>query len=119
MNRETREIINSLKPAESKALEISGTTWGEWTTFKEYKSAYYPEFDICETSVRELPSRFPRGGKPEAQYEELVAKEPDETASRNGWRVSATFLVESAQDSQRIVGWELGSERFKAVKGDL
>jgi SAM-dependent methyltransferase len=53
MNRETREMINSLQPSTLEVLEISGKRWGEWTTFKDHKSVYYPEFDISEATLEE------------------------------------------------------------------
>jgi SAM-dependent methyltransferase len=53
MNRETREMINSLQPSTLEVLEISGKRWGEWATFKDHKSVYYPEFDISETTLEE------------------------------------------------------------------
>lgn len=53
MNRETRELINSLRPNELKVLEISGNHWGIWMSFKDYKNVDYPLFDICESSLEE------------------------------------------------------------------
>ena len=53
MNRETRRIVKSLHPEELNVLEISGNTWGNWESFKSYKSLKYPDFDICESYLEE------------------------------------------------------------------
>jgi len=53
MNRETRKIVRGLKPNTLKTLEISGSSWGKWESFKEYKEVHHPDFDICGSSLEE------------------------------------------------------------------
>jgi SAM-dependent methyltransferase len=48
MNRETRSLVQGLKPEGLDVLEISGTTWEHNFPFKSYTVAEYPEFDICK-----------------------------------------------------------------------
>ncbi len=53
MNRETKKIVRGLQPGRLKVLELSGSNWGNWESFKEYKTAHYPDFDICAVSLDE------------------------------------------------------------------
>lgn len=46
MDQITSEMISSLEFRTFKALEISGDKW-EHFGFASYRSAFYPEFDIC------------------------------------------------------------------------
>ena len=55
MNRETTALIANLRPERLDALEISGDEWGRKVRFKSYRSAHYPEIDICEAP---LPATF-------------------------------------------------------------
>jgi len=52
MDRETRKLIAGLTPTNLDVLEVSGTTCKSMA-FKSYRSLYYPEFDICETTLGE------------------------------------------------------------------
>lgn len=52
LNQETSKLISELKPASFQVLEISGTDWQEFG-FREYKSASYPEFDVCQSPLEE------------------------------------------------------------------
>ena len=47
MNKETRALVQSLKPENLDVFEISGSTWERSFRFKSYTAASYPEFDIC------------------------------------------------------------------------
>lgn len=53
LNRECLKIVQSLGPENLKTLEISGDLWGKRCKFKEYRSANYPEFDVCERALDE------------------------------------------------------------------
>lgn len=53
MNRETRKIVAGLQPSQTEALELSGSGWGTWCYFKDYKAIYFPAYDICESPLRE------------------------------------------------------------------
>lgn len=53
MNRETRELVRSLRPETLSALEISGTAWETWAQFKSYRNVHYPDFDICKDRLDE------------------------------------------------------------------
>ncbi|WP_245587438.1 class I SAM-dependent methyltransferase [Cylindrospermum stagnale] len=52
MQRETGKLVENLNPSKLKVLEISGNNWQQ-TKFKEYKAVYYPQYDICETTLPE------------------------------------------------------------------
>lgn len=52
MLQETEKLVSELQPSELKVLEISGTHWQK-AGFKEYKTANYPEYDVCEVSLQE------------------------------------------------------------------
>ena len=52
MDRETKEIVNSLSPGHLATLEISGSSWSQ-IPFKGYKALHYPDFDICESILEE------------------------------------------------------------------
>lgn len=53
MNRETRALVDELQPGRLKVLEISGSQWGKWVQFKEYRSAWYPDYDVCASALPE------------------------------------------------------------------
>ncbi len=53
MDRETRELVQSLGPQQLDVLEISGETWGHIEQFRTYRYVHYPEFDICATALDE------------------------------------------------------------------
>lgn len=53
MNRETKQIVDSLNPAKLKALEISGDRWNQAGLFAQYKSVDFPQFDICKDRLEE------------------------------------------------------------------
>jgi SAM-dependent methyltransferase len=55
MDRETRQLVQSIGPQQLNALEISGRTWGRIEQFKTYRSVHYPDFDICADT---LPEQF-------------------------------------------------------------
>jgi SAM-dependent methyltransferase len=55
MNRETRELVQSVQPDQLSVLEIAGDYWGHVEQFKQYRSVHYPEFDICAGA---LPEQF-------------------------------------------------------------
>ena len=52
MDEETDKLINNLPIASMNAFEISGDKWKS-KGFKSYKSAQYPDFDICSTATEE------------------------------------------------------------------
>jgi hypothetical protein len=51
MNRETRKLVESLGPSRLKVLEISGNYWSQPGLFQQYRTADYPEFDICASPL--------------------------------------------------------------------
>jgi SAM-dependent methyltransferase len=52
MIAETHRLVAALHPERLETLEISGQTWRDFG-FKSYRTADYPEFDICEKPLRE------------------------------------------------------------------
>jgi SAM-dependent methyltransferase len=50
MNRETLKLIEGCNPGRLKVLEISGSFWKDRCKFKEYTSAYYPDYKVCEST---------------------------------------------------------------------
>lgn len=54
LNAEVDKLLADLPLADMDALEISGTAW-QGNGFKSYRSAQYPEYDVCESV---LPERF-------------------------------------------------------------
>jgi SAM-dependent methyltransferase len=46
MDRETARFVSSLDINRLDVLEISGTKWANWG-FASYRSAHFPEFDLC------------------------------------------------------------------------
>jgi SAM-dependent methyltransferase len=48
MNRETRSLVQRLKPENLDVFEISGTTWEQSFRYKSYTPSFYPDFDICK-----------------------------------------------------------------------
>lgn len=54
MTAETKKLVSALPCNEFDALEISGNKWHRHK-FKSYRSADFPEFDICKEA---LPDRF-------------------------------------------------------------
>ncbi|MDQ1249067.1 MAG: hypothetical protein QG597_3441 [Actinomycetota bacterium] len=54
MNEKVAEIVTMAGPADLDALEISGTDWADFG-FKSYRTAEFPEFDICRDR---LPQTF-------------------------------------------------------------
>ncbi len=55
MNRETLEWVRALDTARMDALEISGEYWKNKVPFKSYRTAWYPEYDVCG---KPLPETF-------------------------------------------------------------
>ena len=53
MNKETKALVQALKPENLDAFEISGGDWGRHFAFKSYTIGSYPEFDIC----RDVPNQ--------------------------------------------------------------
>jgi hypothetical protein len=53
MNRDTRRMVESLQPSRLKVLEISGVVWGKWMQFKDYRSVWYPDYDVCASALPE------------------------------------------------------------------
>lgn len=53
MNRETLSLIQGCGPEKLKVLEISGTFWTNRCEFREYKSLYYPGYDVCKEPLSE------------------------------------------------------------------
>ena len=53
VNRETRRLVENMRPEKLKVLEISGDYWGRQRLFKEYRSVNYPEYDVCESVLPE------------------------------------------------------------------
>ena len=54
MNRETEKLVNSLNPSSLSTLEISGQGWDRPGLFLKYRSANYPEYDVCEQRLDEM-----------------------------------------------------------------
>jgi SAM-dependent methyltransferase len=52
VNEAVRKLVGALEPASLRALEISGAVWKNYG-FKSYRSAGYPDLDICEASLGE------------------------------------------------------------------
>jgi SAM-dependent methyltransferase len=52
MNRETDRLIRQLDLQHSSALEISGTKWSAYP-FLRYRSAAFPDFDVCSQVLDE------------------------------------------------------------------
>ncbi len=52
MDRETARFVDSLDPRTKSALEISGEKWKD-RGFASYRSAQYPEFDVCKDTLDE------------------------------------------------------------------
>ena len=55
MNRTTLQWIRALDTPSMDALEISGEYWKSKVPFHSYRTAWYPEYDLCE---RPLPETF-------------------------------------------------------------
>ena len=53
MNRETLEWMKALDTAHMDALEISGEHWKRQVPFRSYRSAWYPEYDVCGEPLQE------------------------------------------------------------------
>lgn len=53
MNQEIRKLINNLQLDKLKVLEISGSLGRTFKGFKDYKWVDYPEYDICESPLKE------------------------------------------------------------------
>jgi SAM-dependent methyltransferase len=53
MDREIRELIDSLSPPSLKVLEISGEGWNRPGLFREYHSVHHPEYDVCQQRLNE------------------------------------------------------------------
>src|SRR4051812_27932335 len=53
MNRETKKLVAALHPEKLNTLEISGDSWRASLPFASYRSANYPELDICERPLDE------------------------------------------------------------------
>jgi SAM-dependent methyltransferase len=53
MDAEIRKLVQELHPESLKVLEVSGRAWDKPGLFRQYQSASYPEFDVCETRLGE------------------------------------------------------------------
>lgn len=54
MNEETLQWVRALDTAGMDALEISGEYWKKRVPYKSYRSAWYPDYDVCERPLPEL-----------------------------------------------------------------
>lgn len=52
MDRETKRIVDDLPVNSLNTLEISGDKWKP-TSFKSYRSVYFPEYDVCASILDE------------------------------------------------------------------
>lgn len=52
MLRENQAMVRALGPEKLSVLEISGAKWKDYG-FGSYRSANYPEYDVCETALPE------------------------------------------------------------------
>lgn len=55
MNRTTLEWVRALDTGRMDALQISGEYWKKKAPYRSYRSAWYPEYDVCE---KPLPETF-------------------------------------------------------------
>jgi hypothetical protein len=53
LDRETKNLVDELRPNQFDVLEISGTKWRTATKFRSYRTVSYPEYDICEAPLNE------------------------------------------------------------------
>ncbi len=53
MDAELRKLVDGLNPSTLKAFEISGQAWNQPGLFREYRSADYPAYDVCESRLDE------------------------------------------------------------------
>jgi SAM-dependent methyltransferase len=53
MDAEIRKLVDSIDPPTLKVLEVSGRAWDRPGLFREYVSASFPAFDVCETRLNE------------------------------------------------------------------
>jgi len=47
-----RKLVGPIGPSNLRALEVSGTVWKDFG-FKLYRSASYPDFDVCKAPLAE------------------------------------------------------------------
>jgi SAM-dependent methyltransferase len=52
MDRTTVDFVSSLRPGSLDTLEISGRSWAD-RGFASYRSASFPEFDLCDEPLAE------------------------------------------------------------------
>ncbi len=57
MNAGVRSLLDDLRPAECRAIEVSGRWWGD-RPWMEYRSTEYPDFDLVSP-----PDDFDRWGR--------------------------------------------------------
>ena len=55
MNRETLAWVRQLDTGRMDALEISGDYWKNKVPLRTYRTAWYPEYDVCD---KPLPEQF-------------------------------------------------------------
>ena len=55
MNRETLAWVRQLDTGRMDALEISGEYWKNKVPLRTYRTAWYPEYDVCD---KPLPEQF-------------------------------------------------------------
>lgn len=53
MDRETARLIDGTNPASRSTLEISGSSWGRKCSFKEYRSVFFPQYNVCAAPLSE------------------------------------------------------------------
>jgi SAM-dependent methyltransferase len=53
MERETRKWIEGLAPGRLDTLEISGNAWERRCQFRSFKSVRYPDFDVCQSVLKQ------------------------------------------------------------------
>lgn len=54
MDAETKRLVSELNPSNLHAVEISGSQWKD-AGFASYRSANYPEYDVCASPLPDEP----------------------------------------------------------------
>ncbi|HEY1065236.1 MAG TPA: methyltransferase domain-containing protein [Pirellulales bacterium] len=120
MNRETERLVAGLEPAKRSVLEISGNKWNRPGYFRSYRSADYPEYDVCAGA---LPEKFDLVIA-EQVFEHLLwpyraARHVREMINPGGaFLVSTPFLIRLHREPYDCTRWtETGMKHLLAEAG--
>lgn len=120
MDQETLKLVSELSPSTMDVLEISGNEWGHKLPFRSYKSAHFPDFDICESATPEKYDLIIA----EQVFEHLLwpyraAKNVLEMLNPNGYfLVTVPFLIRYHRCPNDCTRWtETGIKHFLAECG--